>query len=122
MPIVDVQVVVNEGESPLSGAAQSLAEALAVVFRAKPGLVWVRVHSLSSAFYAENGVVVGAADLPVFVDVLHARPPRGEALAGEVAAISAAVGGVLDRDGQRVHVRYAPAGAGRIAFGGILVE
>jgi hypothetical protein len=122
MPIVDVQLVVDEGASPPSGAAQSLAEAMAVVFQAQPGRVWVRVHSLSSANYAENGAEVSGAELPVFVKVLHARPPQGEVLASEAAAISVAVGAVLDREPRRVHVEYAAGAAGRMAFGGNLVK
>jgi hypothetical protein len=56
------------------------------------------------------------------VTILHARPPAGAALRAEVTSVTGAVAQCVARPPERVHVRYASAGAGRQAFGGRLVE
>lgn len=123
MPIVDVQIVCKEGADAQPAApAQALADQLGQVFGSGPGRTWVRIHTLPDRAYAENHIRVEDAGLPAFVTILHAHPPAGEALVVEVLAISAAVASWLGRPVERVHVQYAPAGAGRQAFGGRLVE
>jgi phenylpyruvate tautomerase PptA (4-oxalocrotonate tautomerase family) len=122
MPIVDVELVCSP-HAPASGvSARALADALGAVFGSAPGHTWVRVRVLASADYAENGVDVAAAGLPAFVTVLHARPPAGAALAAEASAVTEAIARCIGRTPARVHVQYAPAGAGRQAFGGRLVD
>lgn len=116
MPIVDIRCV----GAPVP-AADALADVIGDALHLPPGRVWVRFHPLPAEHYAENGGPLQGA-LPVFVTILHARPPTGEALKAEVAALTQAVAGVCGRPAQRVHVEYAPAAAGRIAFGGRLVE
>ena len=71
--------------------------------------------------YAENGVRLKSEELPAFVTVLHAHLPSGAELEAEVQAITAAVATCIGRPIERVHVQYAPAGAGRQAFGGKLI-
>ena len=121
MPIVDVQVVHKQGSPPSPGLSQSLADALGKVFGSQPGRTWVRIQPLDAEHYAENSVALGAQELPVFVTVLHAHPPQGQALAAEVLAVTAAVAESTGRAKQRVHVQYSQAAAGRQAFGGELV-
>lgn len=121
MPIVDVQLVCPHGSDDPPAPAQALADALGRVWASPPGRTWVRVQLLSSASYAENGAPVDEAELPAFVTVLHARPPHGDTLAAEVLAVTTAVAECLGRPIERVHVQYAPPGAGRQAFGGRLV-
>ncbi len=121
MPIVDVHVVQQRTGADHPIAAQPLADALGKVFASAPGRTWVRVHTLNEAAYAENGVELDTEDLPVFVTVLHARPPAGTALAAEVVAVTDAVALCLGCSPERVHVQYAPPGEGRQAFGGKLV-
>lgn len=121
MPIVDIQLVCPHGTDVPPVPAQALADALGRVWGSPPGRTWVRVQQLSSASYAENGAPVDDAGLPVFVTVLHAHPPQGEALATEALGVSMAVAECLGRPIERVHVQYAPPGAGRQAFGGRLV-
>ena len=58
---------------------------------------------------------------PVFVTVLHAQPPAGEALEREVQALTRALAAVFARAPERVHVQIAPAASGRQAFGGMLL-
>jgi len=120
MPIVDIQLVSGGGGQSEHMAAKA-AEALAGVFGAPAGRVWVRLSFLTSSAYAENGTPEAPSSAPVFVRVLHADLPAREALALEARAISQAIGACVQRGPQRVHVEYAPAGRGRVAFGGDLL-
>lgn len=122
MPIVDIELVCENGTDLESVSARDLADALGQAFRTPPGHTWVRLHLLDSCAYAESGVVVDASELPAFVTVLHARCPTGSVLAAEIAAVTGAVARCVARPLDRVHVLYAPPGAGRQAFGGRLVE
>jgi phenylpyruvate tautomerase PptA (4-oxalocrotonate tautomerase family) len=121
MPIVDILVVEGRGTQPGPLAAQAIADALAPVFSSAPGRVWVRLQSIGASQYAENGVAVGADEHPVFVKVQLAHLPVGEALAAQLVAVTESVASCLSRSASRVHVEYAPPGAGRMAFGGVLV-
>lgn len=120
MPILDVHWV---GALPADAAelASQLADAAGDALGAAPGRVWVRLHPLQADHYAENGGPVQGA-LPLFVTLLHARPPTGTALQAEIASLTAALARASGRPAERVHLEYAPAGAGRMAFGGRLVE
>lgn len=124
MPLVDIECVAARGHpGPAASAAQQLADALGTVFGSPPGRTWVRLRRLPAADYAENHSL-GLADdaLPVFVTVLYAHLPEGELLDQQVGQITAVVAEALGHRPQRVHVQYAPAGAGRQAFGGTLVR
>lgn len=121
MPIVDIQLV-GTGSNRLNGLALRVAEALAQVFAAPPGRVWVRLTVLPKTQYAENGLDAVETDLPVFVRVLHADLPSMEVLAAQAQAVSQSVAACLHCSSERVHVEYAPAGRGRVAFGGQLLS
>jgi hypothetical protein len=120
MSIVDVCWV---GDLP--GDSDSLAPRLADVIgdalNAAPGRVWVRLQHLPAERYAENGDPLQGG-LPVFARILHARPPVGAALRDEITTLTVALAQVSGRPAERVHLEYAPAGAGRVVFGGRLVE
>lgn len=58
----------------------------------------------------------------MFVSVLKARLPEIEDLRVEVEKLTAAIAGIMERPVESVHVLYLPSGAGRISFGGKLVE
>ena len=120
MPIIDVTFVLASSDAAPSNAVQRIANALGTALGLSPGHLWVRLHVLPAACYAENDTALGATDLPVFVTVLHARPPTGSDRSEEAARVGQIVATVLDHDPERVHVEYAPPGAGRIAFGGSL--
>lgn len=122
MPIVDVQIVSRESAPERDTLAQELADALGTCLEAAPGRVWIRLHWLPASRYAENGVALLDAELPVFVRVLHARLPAGEVLKAQAHQIAQAAAIVIGRPPDRVHIEFAPAGAGRIAFGGELIE
>lgn len=123
MPIVDVEIVAGEEEVwAAARGAGALADVLGKVFATAAGRTWVRLRTLPASAYAENESRPGPGEWPVFVTVLHAHPPTGEARAAEVMAVTTAVAAWAGRAPERIHVQYAPAAAGRQAFGGRLVE
>ena len=122
MPIVDVELV-GESEAEFSAiSAEALANALGVALGSQPGHTWVRLRYLNNTCYAENLAARSQVELPVFVTVLLAHPPMELALAEQVAAVTKAVANGVGRSREVVHVQYAPAAAGRQAFGGELVQ
>lgn len=120
MPIVDLKVVIPAGTALPEGITKTVAEALAAVFQAPEGRVWVRLEPMAEHLYAENGFGEGVH--PVFITILHADLPHREALAAQALAVSKAVAGCLGRAPEQVHVEYAPPGRGRVAFGGRLLQ
>ena len=118
MPIVDIELV-RESEAEFTGvSATQLADALGAVLGTPPGRAWVRLRYLSSRQYADNDSTLAGAELPAFVTVLHTHALDAETLAGEARLVTQVVARSLARAPQRVHVQYAPPGAGRLAFGG----
>lgn len=121
MPIVDVQVVTHASDAPRRSLARELADAIGAALAAPLGRVWARLSWLPTDRYAENGCDLAEVEMPVFVTLLHADPPDGLARAAEAQAVASAVAACVGRSVDRVHVEYAPAGRGRIAFGGKLL-
>lgn len=117
MPILEIEIVGGLTIKHRKGLAQRLADGAAKIMSMPPGSTWVRLRRLDAADYAENG---GLADpvLPVFVSLLRADPPTGEALDREVLEMSQMVGSLCERPVEQIHVRVEPAGRGRQAFGG----
>jgi len=123
VPILDIEIVRADGAPPLpAGLAQALADAAGRSLGTAPGRTWVRLRSLPASHYAESESRLVADEWPVFVTLLHARPPQGDALAVEVRALTLALATCLGRAPERVHLQYAPPGSGRQAFGGELVR
>jgi phenylpyruvate tautomerase PptA (4-oxalocrotonate tautomerase family) len=122
MPIIDVEIVCVSVADSGAVSAHALADALGETFGSPPGRTWVRLHYLDSRAYAENAVELSASELPVFVTVLHAHPPEGAARETEAMAVTKVVANCIGCPPDRVHIQYAPPGAGRQAFGGTLVE
>ena len=125
MPIIDVELVCQTEAQFCAVSASALADALGTALGSVAGRTWVRKRYLDINAYAENQVSVAdktAADLPVFVTVLLSRPPTGSERDIEVKTITAVVAACVGRSPDRVHVQYAPAAAGRQAFGGQLVQ
>ena len=122
MPIVDVELVCNSNDDLGSVSSRAIADAIGRVFGSPPGRTWVRLRFFDGAYYAENDVPVSKTEWPVFVTVLHARPPVAAALAAEVSDLTKTVAKLTGRPAERVHVQYAPAAVGRQAFGGKLVQ
>lgn len=122
MPIVDVSVVMESGRVVQAEWARAIADALGYALQLPPGRLWVRLQTLPAGQYAENAAEVSTAELPVFVTILHARPPGGVSLEEEVQVITRVVAETLGRPASHVHLEYATPGAGRLAFGGRLVR
>jgi phenylpyruvate tautomerase PptA (4-oxalocrotonate tautomerase family) len=121
MPIIDVEVVEQPGSSLLTNLSNELAVRIGDVLHAKPGTVWVKLHRIPFVDYAESD---GNPDAlaPVFVNVLMATLPEGEAFEAAVVALTQAVAELCDRSRDNVHVLFAPSARGRQAFGGKLVR
>ena len=122
MPIVTVEVIAGADDAMAQDIAQSLADAIGRALESPPGQTWVRVRSVARHQYAENVASLDMAQLPVFVTVLKRQIPDRAKLEGEVAALTGAVAEVIGRPAACVHIEYAPAAAGRLAFGGVLVR
>ena len=82
----------------------------------------MRLRSIDRRDYAENKTVIDPHVRPTFVYVLRYERPNAAELRREMAEIAELVARTLDRPRDNVHVVYAPAGKGRIGFGGELQE
>jgi len=122
VPILDVELVCESEAAFRAVSANAVAEAAARVFASPDGRTWVRLRWLGSECYAENGQLLSVEELPVFVTVQLAYVPGEAAIERQVLELTQAVARAVGRDPNRVHVAYAPAGAGRQAFGGALVK
>lgn len=120
MPILDIQIVGPVPGSVRADLARRLAEAVGDALAAPPGSTWIRVHDIPEADYAENGGGDPGDALPVFVALLLADPPEGEARAAQIERLTPAIAAACGRPADRVHLLYEPPGRGRMAFGGRL--
>jgi phenylpyruvate tautomerase PptA (4-oxalocrotonate tautomerase family) len=119
VPIVDVEMV---GETVVtSEVTQRLADAVGGALSSRPGGTWVRVRQLDPSQYAENGGVPDGVR-PVFVTVLERVRPGGEELAEKLARVTTVVAEITGCPAENVHVLFEDGAAGRLAFGGRLVE
>ena len=119
MPILDVELV---ADAVPDGAAQALADVVGAVLGTPAGETWVRLRALAPGAYAENAGGARLHAMPVFVTVTRRQLPARPALVQEVDTLTHAIAGVVRRPPEQVHIEYAPPAAGRIAFGGTLVE
>lgn len=122
MPIVDLQLVVADAALEPASFVRAVADVLGKVFNSPPGKTWVRASTLAAANYAENESDLPPQQLPVFVTLLLANPPEGDARVVQAAQVAQAIALVVGRDQSCIHIEYAPPGKGRIAFGGVLVQ
>lgn len=121
MPVLDVELVLAPGETPVSDLAARLADAAGEVFGSEPGRTWVKLRFMDGSLYAENASTPDEA-LPVFVTVLKAKAPQGAELETEIRKLTDACARVCDRPAENVHILYQADGAGRAAFGGNIVS
>jgi phenylpyruvate tautomerase PptA (4-oxalocrotonate tautomerase family) len=120
VPVVDVEIVGNVEAKPELG--QRLADALGDALESQPGRTWVRLRHLPRDSYAESGGPLDDAIRPVFVTIMEQRRPQGDVLLRRIDKVTSVIADVIEPDGENVHVFYAEDGAGRVAFGGSLVE
>jgi len=122
MPILDIEVVLLDDEAVDSNWAAEIADAAGEMFGTPPGRTWIRIRGLPRSHYAENGIEDTLDLCPVFVSVLKAQLTEGECLRIEVEKLTASIARITGRPTENVHVLYLPRGAGRVSFGGKLVE
>jgi hypothetical protein len=122
MPILDIEVVVAEDEDIDTCWAQQIADAAGSIFDTLPGRTWVRMRSLTHSGYAENQTAISPEIRPVFVSVLKAKVPAIETLRAEIQQLTLEIAHITGRREENVHILYLPPAAGRISFGGTLVE
>lgn len=122
MPILEIEIVLSGAETLEPGLAGKLADAAGEIFDSPSGRTWVRLRPLSIDQYAENGGGPAADIRPIFVTILHAHRPTGEAFRQEVRRLTEAIAQACNRPAENVHLFYQTDGRGRVAFGGRLVE
>ncbi len=120
MPIVDIELV-SDTVAPI-GLAAELAEAVGAAIGAATGATWVRLRRLPRSHYAESGGGPPDGVAPVFVTIMARARPSGEALVRQVDAVTEAVAAHTTCPFENVHVIFEPEAAGRVAFGGTLVD
>lgn len=120
MPIVDVEIVHEDGELPPTLPLR-LADAVAKVLGSRPQGTWVKLRGLPSQHYAENG---GGSEtlLPVFVSIMQGKAPSADKRKEQSLALATVIAEVCERQTENVHILFEPQGAGRVAFGGELLE
>jgi phenylpyruvate tautomerase PptA (4-oxalocrotonate tautomerase family) len=120
MPILDVELVTGLGELLEDGLARRLADIAGDIFGSERGGTWVKVRTLPSGQYGENGDP--PADVrPVFVSVLMGQSPSEGNIRHQAERLSASFAQACGRPKENIHILYQPSAAGRIAFGGELV-
>lgn len=117
MPIVDIEFVGPDHATP-----QEYADALGDLFGGSSGTTWVRLRTLDRVSYAENGGPIPDEAQPVFVTVLHRLRPKGDELATFCETIAGRVSALSGRPIENIHLEFAEPAAGRVAFGGRLIE
>ena len=118
MPILDVTLVLREGEVLPDELAHRLAHAAARALDSEPAGTWVRIHTLSSDQYAEGDGGPAADVSPVFVSVLKSRLPREEQMRETAGRLSDLIAEECNRPPENVHILFEPDAAGRVWFGG----
>lgn len=121
MPLVDIQIVSPTRAAFERVSAQALADGIGRALGSAPGRTWVRLQWLPARDYAENAAPAPAAFGPVFVTLGLAEPPPLPERATQARAVSEAIAALVPIALDLVHLSYAPALAGRQAFGGHLV-
>ena len=121
MPILDVEIVLEPGESLHPELAGELADSAGEVLGAAPGTAWVKLRAIPAEHYAENQTGRPNDVYPVFVSVLKAKLPPIDERQREVTRLTEAIARTCRRPPESVHILYLPEGAGRMAFGGTLV-
>ena len=124
MPLLEIEIVgpPPAAEDPDIGRrrCRELADQAGALLGAGAQQTWVRLRWLPEAQYAESGGAPPGPS-PVFVTLLLRTWPEERVRSQQAAELSALIGAILARPPERVHVLYAPPGAGRVAFGGQLL-
>ncbi|XAM00669.1 hypothetical protein OT109_04600 [Phycisphaeraceae bacterium D3-23] len=117
MPILNVELVTDDGQVPADLAAR-IADAAGNIFDAELGRVWVKLAGTPTHCYAENAVPQDETPRPVFVSVLLWTHPPANEWERTVKALTRAIAQCSGRPTENVHLLLEPEARGRIAFGG----
>ena len=122
MPVLEIELVLMDGETFPPDLAASLADELGSVFASPPGGTWVRLRFLPRTQYAENSGGPPEGVNPAFVSVLKAGSPLLGERQVEARRIAEIIAELCSRPKENIHVLYLPPAEERIAFGGELKE
>ena len=122
MPIITIELVGEQQRDREPPLAQSLANAIAKALGSAPAQAWVRVRWLPPNDYAENDAAASSENFPVFVGIVKRSVPVGPELEAEVSELTQVIAHEVGRPPESIHIEYAASAAGRISFGGRLVE
>jgi len=122
MPFLEIEVVIDDGESLPRNMAKDIADHAGKVFNSPPGHTWVRLQTLLRSDYAENDLGTNLRIRPVFVSVLKSHQHEPEEMASEMLLLTKIISKVCDRPVENVHILYLPAAIGRISFGGVFLQ
>jgi len=111
--------LVGKEDSP--NLAQKIADAAGSALGTELGRTWVKLRYLPSAHYAENGAT-DPEMRPVFVSLLLGRSLPAVGRKELSLTLARAIGEVVGRPIENVHILFEPDARGRMAFGGVLVE
>jgi phenylpyruvate tautomerase PptA (4-oxalocrotonate tautomerase family) len=120
MPIVEVELVTDDEPGP--GLAGLLADEIGRAMNASEGSTWVRLRTLPRDHYGESGGPVPEGVQPVFVTVTTQDRPAADQLSVVVERMTSSVARTTGHPRQNIHVIFAPDAAGRVAFGGRVVQ
>lgn len=118
MPILRVEIVGDVSAPVRADLARRIADEAGACLASRSGGTWVRLIYLPAEQYAENGTPDRVQ--PVFVSLLQADVPTGDALTEQITRLTHAVATACQRPAEQVHILIEPPAAGRIAFGGTL--
>jgi len=125
MPILNLQLVGDQHDYP-DDLASRVAQAAGSVLQSRPHGTWVSLAFIPANHYAENTSTEGRdanpVSKPLIVSLLEADPPAGHNLQQQVSALTQAIAEAANHPAENVHIIVEPAGRGRIAFGGTLVD
>jgi phenylpyruvate tautomerase PptA (4-oxalocrotonate tautomerase family) len=122
MPILDVEIVGPIPDEVRAGLAARIADAAAAVLSSPPHGTWVKLRFIDAREYAENGGGPTSGVEPVLVSILQAKPLSGPALAEQAARLTTAIATACRRPAQNVQIVFQAPAAGRVSFGGKLIE
>ncbi len=123
MPILTIECVCDTSEpGPQSNQIHALADSLGDLFDSPAGGTWIKLRCLPREHYAENFITADTTIRSTFVTVIHRVLPGEAQLAIQAQEIATRVAKELQRPVPNVHVIFEPAGAGRVAFGGVLIR
>jgi phenylpyruvate tautomerase PptA (4-oxalocrotonate tautomerase family) len=121
MPVLEIEIVVDPGETLGPRLAQELADAAGQAMGTPRGRTWVKLRALPRALYAENGGLLPEDMRPVFVSLLKSKIGTEDEMREEASRLADGIGRCCGRPPENVHILYLPAAAGRMAFGGTLL-